>query len=490
MLKTTWPRGIYTIALSLIWLVLVIGLWQRFYAQRSGTAYLSLSTGLEKLPDEMEWMNIKMNGRKVGYSYSSISNLESGGYKVDNHIDFNTVIVGMPVKVTTTSRAVVDSLFRFRSFDWQINSGLYSTRITGEVEGDVVHARRIESNDTIAMELPIPREAYPSLAIKHLLAQRGISEGDRLILPIYEPLSQESIELLIEHLGKAELVIDSLVLRLNKIRINYGDLPSYLWLDDDGVTWREEGLMGMVLERTDVSGAIDGAVELSGFDIADFYAVPVEGRIINPREITRLDLGIDGLGPTIPEPLKNFYLRTESNGERIFRLSSAPVDGSTISLRPFLWHTALIQSDHPQIIAQARQITTTAASRSEQIDQLVDWVFSNLAKVPVANLASAYEILNKKVGDCSEHTTLFTALSRSLGIPTRVNMGVVYLDGQFLYHAWPSVLLDNHWIAVDPTFGQHIADATHVSLLEGDFNNLTALMPLLGQIKMRIIEYK
>lgn len=85
---------------------------------------------------------------------------------------------------------------------------------------------------------------------------------------------------------------------------------------------------------------------------------------------------------------------------------------------------------------------------------------------------------------------MFTALSRHLGIPTRIQMGLVYLEGQFLYHAWPLVYLDGKWQAVDPTFGQQVADATHLPLLEGDFTGMDQLLPILGQISIRILEYE
>ena len=138
----------------------------------------------------------------------------------------------------------------------------------------------------------------------------------------------------------------------------------------------------------------------------------------------------------------------------------------------------------------AQQLVGSVTDPQLQVKVLLDWVFGYLKKVPVANLPSAVEILNQGVGDCSEHTTLFTSLSRSLGIPTRINMGLVYLDGRFLYHAWPSVLIDNHWLTVDPTFGQIPADATHLPLLEGDFTNLSELLPILGQIRISIKDYE
>lgn len=150
----------------------------------------------------------------------------------------------------------------------------------------------------------------------------------------------------------------------------------------------------------------------------------------------------------------------------------------------------IIQCTHPRIVELTNEITKFDHSEWEKINRLNDWVFRYLKKRPVVTLSSALEILDGKQGDCSEHTTLFTSLSRGVGIPTKIHIGLVYLDGRFLYHAWPVVFLEGEWIAIDPTLGQSIADATHITLLEGDFNNLTELIPLLGRVTIRVIEQK
>ena len=92
-------------------------------------------------------------------------------------------------------------------------------------------------------------------------------------------------------------------------------------------------------------------------------------------------------------------------------------------------------------------------------------------------------------GDCNEHTVLFTALSRSAGIPTKMIAGLVYLDGTFYYHAWPRVYVGK-WIDMDPTLGQEIADATHIGLLEGGLKEQIELVKIIGDLKIEVIEYR
>ncbi|MFH1850772.1 MAG: transglutaminase domain-containing protein [Candidatus Neomarinimicrobiota bacterium] len=481
---------IYLALLVAVWAGLLFQLRQTYFADGRKAVYLSLATGLHELPDEIEWMNILLNGKKVGHSYSAIKALSTGGYAVENMIDFNTIIAGMPVRVTTTSHAETDSEFHYRSFDWQVVSGFYSTSISGEISGGKALIRRIEAGDTTSQEIPLPQEIYPSQVVRHLLAQRGIRAGEQLILPVYEPLSRETVELVITHEGRADLQLDSATLSLNKIRIMYGDLPTWLWLDDNGIAYREEGLLGLVLERTTVQDAMTGKLDFGDLDLAEFYAVPVRGKIDNPRQVGDLTLTVSGIGAVPPPALVRYQVSAPAEDQITVHLSNRPrsLDDSDSSI--YTTATALIQADSPLIGEQAREIVGDLDVPLAQVRALTDWVYRSLDKVAVANLASAVEILKQRQGDCSEHTTLFTALARNRGIPTRIFMGLVYLDGKFLYHAWPAVLLDEGWLAVDPTFGQVPADATHLPLLEGDFSGLSELAPLLGRISLIVEDYQ
>ena len=106
---------------------------------------------------------------------------------------------------------------------------------------------------------------------------------------------------------------------------------------------------------------------------------------------------------------------------------------------------------------------------------------------------SALEVLRTKVGDCNEHTALFVALARSLGIPARINVGLAYVRGAFYYHAWPEVYIDEGkgrglWLPVDPTFNQFPSDATHVRLARGGLDKQAAILPMFGKTTMYVTQ--
>lgn len=148
-----------------------------------------------------------------------------------------------------------------------------------------------------------------------------------------------------------------------------------------------------------------------------------------------------------------------------------------------------IQSKDPSIVSLAKDIVGNEKDMLQMTKHIYEWVYRNIEKVSVISLPMATEVLRTRQGDCNEHTTLFTALSRAAGIPSRIAVGLAYKDGFFYYHAWPEVYL-NEWVAVDPTLGQFPADASHIRLLTGDIDKQQQLLTVIGKLKLEGIEYR
>ena len=89
-------------------------------------------------------------------------------------------------------------------------------------------------------------------------------------------------------------------------------------------------------------------------------------------------------------------------------------------------------------------------------------------------------------GDCNDVATLYVALARSAGLPARTVAGLIYLNGRFYYHAWPEVYLGD-WVAVDPTFDQYPADATHLRFAIGGLARQVELFPLVGRLTLEVL---
>jgi transglutaminase-like putative cysteine protease len=154
--------------------------------------------------------------------------------------------------------------------------------------------------------------------------------------------------------------------------------------------------------------------------------------------------------------------------------------------------TPQANADAPEIKQLARDIAGNAKGTYEAARLLSDRVFRMLEKAYGASHDRASDVLAAGKGDCTEHAVLLVALARALGIPARGVHGLVYArydDGAdaLYWHAWVEVRSAGEWIALDPTFGQPVADATHVALGGG---SQVDTVGLLGALKVVGVETK
>jgi transglutaminase-like putative cysteine protease len=154
-------------------------------------------------------------------------------------------------------------------------------------------------------------------------------------------------------------------------------------------------------------------------------------------------------------------------------------------LRPFLAPSAetigAVDSDDPAIRALAAEVADGAPGVYAAAVRINAFVNRRLEKAFGQSRDRASEVLRSGKGDCTEHALLFTALARAAGVPARPVYGLVYTrygdEADALYwHAWVEVRSGAEWISLDPTFGQDVADATHLALGRGSQVDAVALL--------------
>lgn len=151
----------------------------------------------------------------------------------------------------------------------------------------------------------------------------------------------------------------------------------------------------------------------------------------------------------------------------------------------YLKTSILVESDNPAIVARARGIAGAETDAYAAAKKVVAWVGRTMKKDYGASADRATDVLRTMRGDCTEHSLLSIALLRALGIPARRVDGVVYVqnaDGvpALYWHEWVEAWVGT-WTQLDPTFGQPVADATHLTLGE---ESSAEIMPLLGELKV------
>lgn len=217
-----------------------------------------------------------------------------------------------------------------------------------------------------------------------------------------------------------------------------------------------------------------------GWEISSF--IPVEGLAPMTPHLAEVELTIEFERPLTGEKplfLENRYQKARKDGAgyrltlastRIpagTKLPTLPVVPDDAAVKRFLASTPLSQSDHPSIVAQAKKIVGADKSALNAVKRIVLWVYETLEKKGgERGNATAVEVLEAGLGDCSEHAALTVALCRAVGVPARNVTGLVYLataDGKPLagYHAWSEVWL-GRWVAVDATIPEVGTSARYI----------------------------
>lgn len=226
---------------------------------------------------------------------------------------------------------------------------------------------------------------------------------------------------------------------------------------------------------------------LVGLDIIG-AGVDVDRKLGPPRDIKELKLALEVPKGYRPPSAPNQIVEAGEGERLVVTLKSAPgAEVSAEDRQKALALEATIDHDAESIVAKAKALTEGAKDDRDKAHRIARFVHEALDKELATHLPSASTVLDKKVGDCTEHSWLFVALARAAGLPARPVYGVAYVgDGhqKFGYHAWVEVALDGRWEMMDPTWGELVADATHLRL-SGELSDVASVM---GGMKITVLE--
>jgi len=421
-----------------------------------------------------EWLGIYLKGYKVGYTGSIVQPI-STGYRIFSKTYMKMSPMGQQVnEVTSILKGEADKNYSLKRFSFEFISGDHKLAAKGRVEGKKLMVDVYTENKVKSMSFPLKYGYIPATL-------EGIVEtGKTGKFDYFDPSMQSMFEISIKKLGNE--VIDGIETVKYSVRLTNIDI--FFWVDKQGNLLKEESPIGLVMKRETEEEA--KKFENKGFKLFESYAVG-SGKIIeNPRKVNKLEVVIQNVslgGLSIQDD------RQRLKGDTLIIHTTYPKSEYKIpdSIRRYLVSTPFIPADDEEVINLAKSIVGTA-KKWEAVKKIVDYLYINIKKVPTFSIPNALDVIRTKEGDCNEHATLFVALARSIGIPAKVNVGLVYVGREFYYHAWASVYL-GRWVDVDPTFGQSPADATHLKLEQGDFSQQAKLYQIIGRIKIKVLNY-
>ncbi len=422
-----------------------------------------------------EYLGIYLKGYKVGYLSSRIDTVENG-YKVYSSTYMKlSPVAGMEKEITYKITASTDFTYNLKDFEFSMFSDNYLFEAQGKRKRDTLFIEMNVGGQKRKMQYKLKSDYLPA-TIEGL-----VKSGKSGKFEFFDPTLQSLFEIEVKNLGK-DMIDD---IPVTKYAVKQSGIDIYFWVSDKGELIKSESPIGLVMKKEKKINKED--IETVGLKLYDSYAIKVKKEIKNPRNISTLTIRLDSVdlsGLRIEDD------RQTLKGNVLTIRKINPGESSTIpkNIKEFLKATTFIPSDDELIKKTAKDIVGEETGLAA-VGKIINYVDKKLTDKPTFSIPNALDALKSGEGDCNEHSALAVALLRAVGIPARVEVGLVYVNHAFYYHAWTGVYLGGKWVSADPTFGQIIADPTHVKLEYGGFENQAKLYKVINKLQISVLNY-
>ncbi len=460
------------------------------------------------------WEAFYLQGTKIGYGHTTERPVVRNGQsfvQVDalNHLEMtrfgqsNTQNVTMTTLETPTGDVV--------EFTTEVAFGPAPTIVSGHVEGDEMVITTKTEGRMATNRIDWPAGVRGFRGVEQSLAEKPFKPREKRTLKMLVPLVNQvaDVELTAgEREVTSVLGVDVQLLRVESVaRLPGGQsIDTTLWTDEQGevIKSRVAALQQESFRTTESLAVARGTG--GQFDLGLDLFVEVDPPLEHPhqtREVryrVELDDGdpakifatgptqsVKSLGPHVAE------VTVRSLRPQDVRTAPAP------QAEPGGEYTAansVLQIDDPELVRMAREGQGDAKSPREVALALERYVHEVVDEKNFSHgFATAAEVAKTHAGDCTEHAVLLAALARLCGLPSRVAIGLVYVEraAGFGYHMWTEVYLDGAWVPLDAVVAGGGTSAAYLKLndssLEGAsaYSSFLSVAQVLGQLKVQVL---
>ena len=504
-----------------IFALVVLGVWAAVVAIHVRREYfkplaLRLEEGARSIAPGSHVYVVRMGDKAIGMATTRLDTVATG-FMLEDMLSLDVPALGQLHRTIATTHVELGPSLDLKAFRFSLLSEVGRFEVSGHATADSLLELELQAGGEpergrVRLE---PGLTVDALVAPRLAAAGRLVVGEEATARVFDPTVMEVRETALRVTAHDTLQVPDSVhwdeaaerwvaarydtVPAWRIEQRLGGLVVTSWVDEDGRLIRAESPLGFTLERTEFELARqewrasrgDQALAAGYGAIIESTAIasnaPLDSVEVRDRlRVRLLDVELDGLdlaggrqslfGDTL-------VVERETAIEAGYRL---PYQGGGEAAEE-LAATPLVQSNDPRVVRVARRIAGGETDPVEVARRLNDWVYKRLEKDIVASVPSAVQVLESGKGDCNEHTVLYVALARALGLPARTAAGLVHVRGRFYYHAWPEVWLGGRWVAVDPTLGQFPADASHLRMVVGGLARQLELVRLIGRLRLEVL---
>lgn len=284
--------------------------------------------------------------------------------------------------------------------------------------------------------------------------------------------------------------------------------PSQLYLDDRGnAIMSTAEMLGQTLTTYTVPAeealkeVVGNELDIAVNTLVASTAIPNAHR--TQRVVYRVKMKGEDPTPFFPNYPYQKVIRTGLDECQI-TVRAVPVAATNRNIRvdrQYLATSRYLQVNDSQVMLHVDRAARTIVEPAKIAVAMERYVNQQIQQKDFSTaLASAAEVARSLQGDCTEHAVLLAAMLRGRNIPSRIAVGLVYIEplAAFGGHMWTEALLGDRWVPLDATLalGQGGTGAAHIKLADLSFTDngpsaMTTFLPLLhvmGKIDLTVVE--
>jgi transglutaminase-like putative cysteine protease len=474
---------------------------------------VQLAEGARLLGAGSHFYVVRMNDAAIGIASTRFDTI-AGGYVLEDMTTLDVPALDASQRAVTRTSIDLGPALDVRGFRYTLDSSVGRFAVQGSVRDDELDITLDAGGGAQRNSVRVGEGVLLEAVVPLRLAAAGLLEAGREVnVRVFDPSTLEPRTATVRVVRRASVAVsDSVIWTGDEWRAGAVDtIPGWLleqqfagvtirsWVDGDGLLLRAESALGFTIERTAYELAQQAWNRTrAAAGLASGYGVVIESTAIASNVDVTASPSHDAVRVRLlGVELDGFDLdggRQQLRGDTLtVRREALPIDaGYSLPYRggevpaETLAPSALVQADDHRIIEAAHLAVRGARDPLVAALRLNEWIYRHVDKDLVLSVPSAVQVLKERRGDCNEHTVLFVAMARALGLPARTAAGLVQIRGRFYYHAWPEVWL-GEWVAFDPTLGQAPADASHLRFVIGGLARQVELARLIGRLRLEVL---
>jgi len=466
-----------------------------------------------------EWLVLNLGDQKVGYGHSTMS-------REGDQITTRTLTVFrigraaqvVEVSLLATTRESINGAPQF--FDSLTKTGMIEMHTRGVIDAGHVQLNSSQFGVGSEQTHDVAKNAKMAWGIFRAQAEHGLRAGTSYELDVYEPAIRTDATIRAKMVVGGPETVDLFGKKRESVKITTtmsaptGTVKSVGYVDKRGMPLRVEVQMaGIAMTML----SCDKKIALKAFDPPEFFMdtlIGVDRRIDTAAtQAIQYTLHVTGHGRHIP-PLPETSMQTPiDRTKQTVRLKVRRVDRTALSdaapvtrtadIAEYLEASPTINIGDDAIVQMAETAAGGETKPYAIADRLRRYV-TDIIQDKNLNIgfATASEVCRKREGDCTEHAVLLAALGRARGIPSRIVVGLAYVENFahrkniFGFHMWTQFRIGGKWVDFDAALRESDCSPARIALATSSLSHsgvgdiAFAIMDIITGLEIKIDDIK